>query len=109
MALVVLDTTIVVRYTTLMIKSFRDKETRKLFEGQKSKALPQNLRRNALKKLSQLHFAEDINDLRVPPGNRLEKLSGDREGQHSIRVNEQYRVCFVWEDGAHDVEIVDYH
>ena len=102
-----------------MIKSFRDKETRKLFEGQKSKALPQNLRRNALKKLSQLHFAEDINDLRVPPGYRLEKLSGDREGQHSIRVNEQYRVCFFWEDGAgrdevpsggaHDVEIVDYH
>lgn len=94
----------------LMIKSFQDKETRKHFEGRKSKAVPQNLRRNALKKLSQLHFAEDINDLRVPPGNRLERLSGDRKGQHSIRVNDQYRVCFVWEDGnAHDVEIVDYH
>ncbi len=58
----------------------------------------------------ELNNAEDVNDLRVPPGNRLEKLSGDREGQHSIRINDRYRVCFVWEDGdAYDVEIVDYH
>ncbi len=61
-------------------------------------------------KLTQLHLAADLDDLRVPPGNRLEKLQGDRAGQHSIRVNRQYRVCFVWEDGdAYDVEIVDYH
>ena len=63
-----------------------------------------------MRKLTQLNNAEDLNDLRIPPGNKLEKLSGERAGQHSIRINFQYRVCFVWEDGdAHDVEIVDYH
>lgn len=93
-----------------MIKSFKDKETEKLFRGRKSKALPQQLQRNALRKLTQLDAAGHLEDLRVPPGNKLEALHGDREGQHSIRVNVQYRVCFVWEEGnAHDVEMVDYH
>lgn len=93
-----------------MIKSFADKESRKLFEGKRSKALPEQLRRNATKKLTQLHLAEELPDLAVPPGNRLEALGGDRRGQHSIRINDQYRVCFVWEDGeAREVEIVDYH
>lgn len=68
------------------------------------------MQRKALKKLNEIHYASDLKDLRVPPGNRLEKLSGDRVGQHSIRINDQYRVCFVWDEGdAYDVEIVDYH
>jgi len=93
-----------------MIRGFADKETENLWRRKRSKALPQNLQRNALRKLAQIHFAEDLDDLKVPPGNRLEKLSGDREGQYSIRVNVQWRVCFEWEDGdAHEVEIVDYH
>lgn len=93
-----------------MIKSFADKETRKLFEGGKSKAVPPDVRERAESKLAILDAATDLEDLRVPPGNRLEALKGDRAGQHSIRINRQYRVCFVWEDGdAHDVEITDYH
>jgi proteic killer suppression protein len=92
------------------IRSFRDKETRKVFARERSKAVPPELQRKALKKLNQVHYAGDLNDLRVPPGNRLEKLSGDRADQHSIRINDRYRVCFVWSDGdAYDVEIVDYH
>ncbi|MDQ3386566.1 MAG: type II toxin-antitoxin system RelE/ParE family toxin [Actinomycetota bacterium] len=93
-----------------MIKSFADRETRRVWDRERSKAVPTGLRRKALQKLVQVDFAGDLGDLRVPPGNRLEKLSGDREGQYSIRINIQYRVCFVWEDGnAHEVEIVDYH
>ena len=93
-----------------MIKSFADRETRKVWERAPSRAVPGNLQRKALQKLVQVDFAGDLGDLRVPPGNRLEKLSGDRKGQHSIRINAQYRVCFVWRDGdAYDVEIVDYH
>ncbi len=93
-----------------MIKGFADKETRKVWERKRSKVVPPDLQRKALQELSQIHFAEDLNDLRVPPGNRLEKLSGGRAGQHSIRINQQYRVAFVWEDGdAYEVEIVDYH
>ena len=72
--------------------------------------MPVELQRKALKKLNQIHYASNLVDLRVPPGNRLEKLSGERADQHSIRINGQYRVCFVWEDGdAYDLEIVDYH
>ncbi len=72
--------------------------------------VPASLQRKALRKLLEIDIAEDLNDLRVPPGNRLEKLSGDREGQHSIRINDRYRVCFEWRDGdAHQVEVVDYH
>jgi proteic killer suppression protein len=93
-----------------MIRGFREKETARVWERRRSRAVPANLQRKALRKLVELNNAEDVNDLRVPPGNRLEKLSGDREGQHSIRINDRYRVCFVWEDGdAYDVEIVDYH
>ena len=93
-----------------MIKSFADTETEKVFGRQFSKKLPADIQSVALRKLRMLNNAHAINDLRSPPANRLEKLSKDREGQHSIRINDQWRVCFVWQDGdAHDVEIVDYH
>jgi proteic killer suppression protein len=93
-----------------MIKSFADKETEKLFRGGKSKAVPSQIRERALSKLLVLNAATNVEDLRAPPGNRLEKLRGDREGQWSIRVNQQYRVCFSFEGGdAHDVEVTDYH
>jgi len=92
------------------MKSFADKETERLFRGRKSKAVPTELRERALSKLLVLNAATNIEDLRAPPGNRLEKLRGDREGQWSIRVNRQYRVCFSWIGAdAHDVEITDYH
>ena len=93
-----------------MIKSFADKETQRLFGGRKSKAVPTELRERALSKLLVLNAATNVEDLRAPPGNRLEKLRGDREGQWSIRVNRHYRVCFSWIGAdAHDVEITDYH
>ena len=93
-----------------MIQSFRDKETGKLFRRERNKALPHDLQRVALRKLVQLDAATTLDDLKVPPGNRLEALAADRKGQHSIRVNDQWRVSFVWKDGhAHEVEIVDYH
>ena len=93
-----------------MIQSFKDKETKKIFERTGSKKLPQSIQRITLRKLLMLHAAVDINDLRVPPGNRLEKLKGEREGQHSIRINDQWRICFRWEAGnVYDLEIVDYH
>jgi toxin HigB-1 len=92
-----------------MIKSFADKEAEKVWKRRRSKALPQQLQRATLRKLSQIHFAGGLCDLRVPPDNRLEKLTGDRAGQHSIRINDQYRICFVWDEGdANDVEILDY-
>jgi proteic killer suppression protein len=94
----------------MVIKSFIDKETQKLFEGQRSKAVPAQVRERAESRLAVLDAATDIEELRTPPGNRLEKLKGDKEGQWSIRINQQYRVCFRFEDGdAHDVEIADYH
>jgi proteic killer suppression protein len=93
-----------------MLKGFADKEIEKLWNRERSKAVPANLQGGALRKLTQLNNAEDLNDLRIAPGNNLEKLSGERAGQYSIRINIQYRVCFIWEDGdAYDVEIVDYH
>jgi toxin HigB-1 len=93
-----------------VIKSFADKETERLFRGRKSKAVPTELRERALSKLLVLNAATNVEDLRAPPGNRLERLRGDREGQWSIRVNRQYRVCFSWIGAdAHDVEITDYH
>jgi proteic killer suppression protein len=93
-----------------MIRSFADKHTERLFAREKVKAFAANLQRVALRKLLLLDAAESLADLRVPPGNRLEKLAGDREGQYSIRINDQWRICFRWTDGdAHDVEIVDYH
>jgi len=89
-----------------MIKSFADKETEKLFRGAKSKAVPPPARERALSKLLVLNAAADIEDLRAPPGNRLEKLRGEREGQWSLRINRQYRICFSFEGGdAHDVEV----
>ena len=92
-----------------MIKSFRCKDTEKLFQRLSSK-VPMEIRRNALRKLLLLDAAERLEDLRVPPGNRLEKLSGDRQGQHSIRINDQWRICFRWHQAdAYDVEITDYH
>jgi len=93
-----------------MLRSFRDPETRKLFERRGSRRLPADVQRAALRKLVILDGATSLQDLRSPPGNRLEKLAGDREGQYSIRVNEQWRVCFVWRGAdAFEVEITDYH
>lgn len=93
-----------------MIRSFRDSHTQAIFLRQRSQRFSPALQRAALRKLLILHAAERIEDLLVPPGNRLEKLSGDRAGQHSIRINDQWRVCFVWKGSdAYDVEIVDYH
>jgi proteic killer suppression protein len=93
-----------------MIKTFADKETEKLFRRTFSRKLPQNIQLAARMKLEILDAAEVLQDLRVPPGNRLERLSGAREGQHSIRINDQWRICFVWhQENAYAVEIVDYH
>lgn len=93
-----------------MIQSFADKETEKLFNGSRSRKFPVELQKRAKMRLDRLDAATDLSDLRVPPSHRLEKLSGDRAGQYSIRVNEQWRVCFNWRGGdAYDVEIVDYH
>jgi proteic killer suppression protein len=93
-----------------MIASFRDRETEGLWQSGKSRRLPADLQRRAFKKLAILNAAVTLDNLKVPPGNQLEALRGDRAGQHSIRVNDRYRVCFVWRDGnAFDVEIVDYH
>ncbi len=92
-----------------MIQSFRDPETKLLFDGRRVARLA-NIAAVAVRKLQQVHAATNLDFLRVPPGNRLEALSGNRAGQHSIRVNDQWRVCFVWIDGhAENVEIVDYH
>jgi len=93
-----------------MIVSFRDTDTELLWETGKSRRIGANLRRTAWKKLAILNAAVELNNLEVPPGNRLEELTKDRKGKHSFRINDQYRVCFRWLDGdAHDVEIVDYH
>jgi toxin HigB-1 len=93
-----------------VIRNFKDKETQKIFERQRSRKLPSEIQQVALRKLRMLNRAETLQDLRVPPANRLERLVGDREGQYSIRVNDQWRICFEWQNGeASDVEIVDYH
>ena len=93
-----------------MIASFADRDTERLFDRQPVRRFPASLRNVMLRKLLLLDAAVALDELRVPPGNRLEKLKGDRAGQHSIRVNQQWRVCFRWKDSAaHDVEIVDYH
>ena len=87
-----------------------DADTQLLWETGKSRRIPANIRRVSLKKLLILHWAASLTDLAVPAGNHLEPLTGDRKGQHSIRINDQYRLCFVWRDrDAHNVEIVDYH
>lgn len=93
-----------------VIQNFRCKETKSIWDGKGSRRLPADIQRTALRKLLQLQSAEALDDLRVPPANRLEALKGNRGGQHSIRVNDQWRICFFWKDGnAHEVEIVDYH
>jgi proteic killer suppression protein len=93
-----------------MIRSFADNETEKLFRRERIRRLPPDIQRTALRKLVQLDAVVTLDDLRVPPGNRLEALTGGRQGQHSIRVNDQWRICFVWTaGGAESVEIVDYH
>lgn len=92
-----------------MIQDYACKDTEALFDGKRVKRFA-NIERSAIRKLQQLNAATDLNFLRVPPGNRLEALSGDRAGQHSIRINDQWRICFVWDNGhAHQVEITDYH
>jgi proteic killer suppression protein len=93
-----------------MIRTFKCKETRKIANRQRSRKLPHDIQQVALRKLRMLNRAVTLNDLRVPPANRLEKLSGDRAGQYSIRINDQWRICFEWREGdAYEVEIVDYH
>jgi proteic killer suppression protein len=93
-----------------VIKSFKNKETEKIFQRLYSTKFPQDIQRAALRKLRMLNRAEDLKDLRVPPGNRLEALKGRRKGQYSIRNNDQWRICFVWKDkDVFEVEITDYH
>jgi len=93
-----------------MIRSFRDRETERVWAGRRSRRLPPDIQDKALRLLRQLNRSAVVDDLRVPPGNRLEALVGDRRGQHSIRINQQWRICFRWSDGGcDDVEICDYH
>lgn len=92
-----------------MIQSFKDSDTKQLFETRANRRW-HAIVAAALRKLDQIHASINLNDLRVPPGNRLEALKGDRKGKHSIRINDQFRICFIWkDDGAHEVEITDYH
>jgi proteic killer suppression protein len=93
-----------------MIKSIRESETEKIFRRERSRRLPQDIQQAAYRKLRYLNNAKNLDDLRIPPSNRLEKLKGDRAGQYSIRINDQWRICIVWESNdAYEVEIVDYH
>ena len=93
-----------------MIKSFRDREAQRIWEGERSLKLPRSIQQVARRKLRMLNSAQSLQDLRVPPANRLEALKGDRLGEHSIRINKRWRICFRWGDGhVHDVSVVDYH
>lgn len=93
-----------------MIFSFKCQDTKELWDTGKNRRIPPDIQRVALRKLTQLHTAKLLTDLRIPPNNRLESLNYDRLGQYSIRINSQWRICFVWEDGQiHHVEIIDYH
>ena len=93
-----------------MIKSFKCKETEKIWNEEFSKKLPHDIQKRTLQKLRMLHIASVLDDLKIPPNNRLESLSGNRQGQYSIRINDQFRICFKWLDNqTFDVEIVDYH
>jgi len=93
-----------------VIKTFKDTETEKIYQRERSRKLPSDIQQVALRKLRMINNAINLNDLRVPPANRLEKLSGDRAGQHSIRINDQWRICFEWRGSdALNVEITDYH
>ena len=98
------------RYIEIVIKSFASPETEKLFRGRSSRRLPGDLQRRALQKLLSIHAAVTIDELGRIPGNRMEKLKGTRAGQYSVRINDQWRICFIWRGGdAYEVEIVDYH
>ena len=104
------DTNSAQYYYRLVIGNYRDRDTQAVAERRRVGKFPEDIQKLAQAKLMMLNNAIDLNDLRVPPGNRLEALSGDREGQHSIRINAQWRICFAWRNGdAFDVEIVDYH
>jgi len=93
-----------------MIQGFKGREAERIWRGEASRKLPLGIQRTARRKLRMLNNAQTLDDLTVPPGNRLEALKGERAGQHSIRINQQWRICFVWQDGhAFDVEVVDYH
>jgi proteic killer suppression protein len=93
-----------------MIRSFGDKQTERLFHRERVSTLPPELQQRALRKVRMLDAAQNLEDLRIPPGNRLEPLRGDREGQYSIRINDQFRICFEWRAGdAYQVELTDYH
>ncbi|MDE0120309.1 MAG: type II toxin-antitoxin system RelE/ParE family toxin [bacterium] len=93
-----------------MIRSYRNRDTQAVAERRRVRKLPEDIQRRAQRKLMILNNAMNLEDLRIPPGNRLKALSGDRAGQHSIRINDQWRICFLWSDGnAYQVEIVDYH
>jgi toxin HigB-1 len=93
-----------------LIQSFRSKETAKIFEGRFSRKFPRDIQQRALNKLRLIASVTQLETLKVPPSNHLEALRGDRTGQHSIRINQQWRICFIWKDGnAHDAEIIDYH
>ena len=93
-----------------MIRSFKSRETEKIFNRERSQKLPSDIQQVALRKLRMLNRAVTLQDLRVPPANRLERLAGDRAGQYSIRINDQWRICFEWAEGdAQNVELVDYH
>ena len=93
-----------------MIKSFKDGETEKIYSREGSRKLPVDIQQVALRKLRMVNNAKNLKDLKIPPANNLEKLKRDREGQHGIKINDQWRICFKWKDGdAHEVEITDYH
>jgi len=93
-----------------VIKSFKNIETERVYRREGSGKLPRDIQQVSLRKLRMINNAKNLNDLRIPPANRLEKLRGDRAGQYSIRINDQWRICFTWQEGdAHDVEITDYH
>lgn len=109
-AIITFDSSDAICYYFYMIKSFSSKETQKIWEGQFSKKLPPDIQRIARRKLRMLNNSRIINDLTVPPANNLEQLKGNRKGQYSIRINDQWRICFTWKnEDCHDVEIVDYH
>jgi proteic killer suppression protein len=108
--LVTLDVINAVRYHAEVVRSFRDRDTERLFRRETPRRIPRAVWRSAMRRLLILDAAERLGDLRTPPGNRLEKLAGKRRGQHSIRINDQWRICFRWSSGdAEDVEVTDYH
>ena len=105
-----LDNSNAKQYYIIVILSFHDKETKKIFDGIHSNKYPTEIQRNARKKLYHIHAAISLNDLKIPPGNKLHSLSGQRKGEHAICINKQWRICFIWKDNnAYKVEITDYH